>query len=90
MLLAGLPAPPNYGEDYRKAYKAMFRDLAAAHGAIYYSSFLAGMGQGRSVRQIMRLMQPDGIHPNAAGVEAIVGHIGPVVLELVAEARARS
>jgi lysophospholipase L1-like esterase len=37
----------------------------------------------------MRLMQPDGIHPNAAGVEAIVGHIGPVVLELVAAARAR-
>jgi acyl-CoA thioesterase-1 len=90
MILAGLPAPPNYGEDYRKAFKRMYRDLAARHGAIYYPSFLAGMGQGRSVRQIMRLMQPDGIHPNAAGVQAIVDHIGPVVLELVAEARARS
>jgi acyl-CoA thioesterase-1 len=89
-ILAGLPAPPNYPEDYRKAYRAMFRDLAAEHGAIYYRSFLAGMGQGRSVRQVMRLMQRDGIHPNAEGVQAIVGHIGPVVLELVAEARARS
>lgn len=89
MILAGLPAPPNYGEDYRRAFKAVYRDVAAEHGAIYYSSFLAGMGEGRSIREIMRLMQPDGIHPNAAGVQAIVDHIGPVVLELVAEARAR-
>ena len=45
------------------------------------------MGQGRSIREIMRLFQSDGLHPNAAGVQAIVDHIGPVVLELVAEAR---
>jgi acyl-CoA thioesterase-1 len=89
-ILAGLPAPPNYPEDYRTAYRAIFRDLAAEHDAIYYRSFLAGMGQGRSTRQVMRLMQRDGLHPNAEGVEAIVGHIGPVVLELVAEARRRS
>jgi lysophospholipase L1-like esterase len=38
----------------------------------------------------MRLMQRDGIHPNRAGVAAIVGHIGPAVLELAARARARS
>jgi acyl-CoA thioesterase-1 len=88
-ILAGLPPPPNWGEDYRRAFKAMYRDLAAKHGAIYYSSFLGGMGQGRSIQEIMRLMQPDGLHPNAAGVEAIVEHIGPVVLELVAEARLR-
>jgi acyl-CoA thioesterase-1 len=86
-ILAGLPAPPNYGADYRKAYRAMFRDLAKQHGAIYYRSFLAGMGQGRSVRQVMTLMQRDGLHPNAAGVQAIVDHIGPVVLELVEAAR---
>ena len=68
VILAGLPAPPNYGQPYRKAFKKAFRDLAEDHGAILYPSFLAGMGQGRSVREIMRLMQPDGIHPNAAGV----------------------
>jgi lysophospholipase L1-like esterase len=45
------------------------------------------MGQGRSVRQVMALMQRDGLHPNAAGVQAIVDHIGPVVLELVEAAR---
>jgi len=87
MILAGLPAPPNYGEDYRRAFNGMFRDLARDHGAIYYKSFLSGMGQGRNMFQVMRLMQPDGIHPNAEGVEAIVDHIGPVVLELIDEAR---
>ena len=66
----------------------MIRDLAKQHGAIYYSSFLAGLGQGRGIREIMLLFQDDGLHPNAEGVQAIVDHIGPVVLRLVAEARA--
>ena len=89
-ILAGIPAPPSYSDEARRAFKAMYRDVAAEHGAIYYPSFLAGMGQGRSIPQIMRLMQRDGIHPNAAGVAAIVDHLGPVVLELVAAARERS
>lgn len=89
-IVAGIPAPPTYDDAERKAFKAVFRDVAAEHGAIYYGSFLAGMGQGRSIPEIMRLMQRDGIHPNGAGVAAIVDHIGPVVLELVALARQRS
>ena len=28
-------------------------------------------------------MQPDGLHPNAAGVALIVADVGPAVLELV-------
>ena len=88
-IVAGIPVPPNYDEAARRAYRAVFKDVAAEHGAIFYRSFLAGMGQGRSIREIMRLMQRDGLHPNRAGVAAIVDHIGPVVLELVALARER-
>ena len=87
VLLAGVPVPPNYGEDYQAAFKAIYPDLAKKHDAILYRSFLAGMGKGRNMFEVMRLMQGDGLHPNAAGVEAIVEDIGPVVLELVAEAR---
>jgi acyl-CoA thioesterase-1 len=90
VLVTGIPAPPTYSDAERRAFRAVFRDVAAAHDAIYYPSFLAGMGQGRSIPEIMRLMQRDGIHPNRAGVAAIVGHIGPAVLELAARARARS
>lgn len=85
-LLAGLPAPPNYGPEYRKAFKAAFRDLAAEHDAIYVGSFLGGMS-GRSVREVLALMQDDGMHPNARGVAANVAAIGPAVLELVERAR---
>jgi acyl-CoA thioesterase-1 len=88
VILAGLPAPANYGKDYRRDFHALFKDLAATHDAIYYRSFLAGMGQGRNMLQVMTLMQSDGLHPNARGVAAIVDHIGPVVLELVDAARA--
>ena len=35
------------------------------------------------------MMQPDGIHPNAAGVKANVEAIGPSVLKLVKRARAK-
>jgi acyl-CoA thioesterase-1 len=87
VLLAGLPAPPNYGEEYRRQFHSMFRQLAKKHDAIYYRSLLSGMGEGRNVIEVMRLMQPDGIHPNARGVEAIVDHFGPAVLELVQAAR---
>jgi acyl-CoA thioesterase-1 len=88
-LLAGLPAPPNYPASYRKAFKAAFRDLARRHDAIYVSSFFGGMVEGRNMRQVMGLFQPDGLHPNAEGVAAIVEGMGPPVLELVARARAR-
>jgi acyl-CoA thioesterase-1 len=36
---------------------------------------------------VLRLMQDDGMHPNARGVAANVEAIGPAVLELVERAR---
>ncbi len=88
-LLAGLPAPPNYPKDYQKAFKDAFRDLAAKHQAIYVSSFFAGMS-GKGMGQVMAMMQPDGLHPNAKGVAANVEAIGPSVLELVKLARVKA
>ena len=85
-LLAGLPAPPNYPKDYQKAFKDAFRELAEAHQAIYVSSFFAGMS-GKGMKQVMAMMQPDGLHPNAKGVAANVEAIGPSVLKLVKRAR---
>jgi acyl-CoA thioesterase I len=81
VLLAGLPAPGNYGPDYKAEFEAIFPDLAAEYGAILYPSFLAGIGERLDTAG--PLMQPDGIHPNAEGVAAIVEDIGPVVLELI-------
>jgi acyl-CoA thioesterase-1 len=86
VLLAGLPAPDNYGAEYRDAFDAIYPDLAAAHGAMLFGNFLAGIG-GRDLAAARPLMQPDGVHPNAEGVAAVVAAIGPSVLELVTAAQ---
>lgn len=81
VLLTGMRAPVNYGPDYKAAFDAMYPELAAAHGALYDPFFLEGL-VGRP-----ELFQPDGIHPNAEGVEALVARFGPVVLDLIARVR---
>lgn len=82
-LLVGLPAPGNYGPEYQQAFAAMYPEVAAAHGALYAPNFLAGITDGRDPAAARALMQPDGIHPSAEGVAAVVAALGPQVLDLV-------
>jgi acyl-CoA thioesterase I len=82
VLLAGMRAPPNMGADYTKAFDAIYPDLAAAYGVVFYPFFLDGVAAERS------LNQGDGLHPTAAGVDVIVARMLPKVEELVARARA--
>lgn len=79
VLFAGMYAPPNLGPQYGNAFRAVFDRLGKRPGVIYYPFFLAG------VAGVPDLMQPDGIHPNAAGVEIIVHRILPYTLRLLAE-----
>jgi acyl-CoA thioesterase I len=81
VLLAGMRAPPNMGADYVKAFDAIYPELAAAHGVIFYPFFLDGVAAERG------LNQGDGIHPTGAGVDVIVAKILPQVEELIARAR---
>ncbi len=74
VLLAGMLAPPNLGRDYGDTFSAIFPRLAAKHGVALYPFFLDGVAAVRD------LNQPDGIHPNAEGVEVIVDAIIPHVL----------
>jgi acyl-CoA thioesterase I len=87
-LLAGLPSPANYGAEYQAEFEAIFADLADQHGAVFVPSFLAGITEDRDMAAARALMQPDGIHPDAEGVAAIVAAIGPAVLELIERAGA--
>jgi acyl-CoA thioesterase-1 len=81
VLLAGMRAPPNMGSDYTKAFDAIYADLAATYGAVFYPFFLEGVAADRG------LNQGDGLHPTAAGVDLIVAKILPKVEELVDRAR---
>lgn len=92
-LLAGLPAPGNYGRDWADAFNAMYPELAAQYDALLYPNFLAAIAPDFSIADrsqraaAMALMQADGIHPNRDGVARVVADIGPLVEQLIARAR---
>jgi acyl-CoA thioesterase I len=83
VLLTGMRAPPNMGADYVRAFDAVFPALAAAHDVVFDPFFLDGVAADRA------LNQPDGLHPTAGGVEAIVRRILPKAEELVARVKAK-
>ena len=78
VLLTGMMAPPNVGRDYGRDFNGMFPRLAEKHGTPLYPFFLDGVAADPA------LNQADGIHPNAKGVEIIVGRLLPLVRKLVA------
>lgn len=73
VLLCGMYAPPNYGEQYAAKFNAIYPELAKQYGVPLYPFFLEG------VATVERLNQPDGLHPTEAGVDAIVANILPTV-----------
>jgi acyl-CoA thioesterase I len=83
VLLCGMLAAPNLGTDYAQAFNGMFPELAADHHLSLYPFFLDGVLNDR------RLVQPDGLHPTAAGVDVIVAGILPKAQELVGRVRSQ-
>ncbi|MEM9436049.1 MAG: arylesterase [Pseudomonadota bacterium] len=84
VMLVGMQAPGNYGPEYKADFDALYPELAEAYGAVFYDSFFAAFeGQGDVPSELGEFIQPDGIHPSAKGVEAIVADMGPSVLALI-------
>jgi acyl-CoA thioesterase-1 len=83
VLLAGMYAPRNLGQDYADRFDRIFADLAKAHDVPLYPFFLDGVATDAG------LNQADGMHPTAAGVDVIVARILPGVKALLASAAAR-
>ncbi len=83
ILLAGMIAPRNLGEDYASAFNGMYAELAKKHGALLYPFFLAGVALDAG------LNLGDGIHPNEKGVAEITRRILPMAENLIARVRAR-
>jgi len=78
VLLCGMLAAPNLGPQYGGAFNAIYTDLAAADHVQLYPFFLAGVAANPG------LLQRDGLHPTAAGVDVIVAGILPQVEALIA------
>src|SRR5262245_50395637 len=77
VLLAGMEAPPNTGESYRKAVHEAYPSLAKTNDVPLIPFVLDG------VAGVETLNQPDGIHPNAEGAkilaETIYRHLRPLL-----------
>lgn len=87
VLLAGIPAPGNYGPEYKTEFDAIFPELASTYDALLYENFLGGLAVGENLNAASGVMQSDGVHPNATGVSQIVADIGPLVVDLLDRAQ---
>ncbi|MEN9894525.1 MAG: hypothetical protein RIR97_377 [Pseudomonadota bacterium] len=72
VLMAGILAPPNMGEDYARQFNAIFTTLAEKHNVVLYPFFLDGVVMDESLKL------KDGMHPNEKGVAVMVSRFLPV------------
>jgi acyl-CoA thioesterase-1 len=79
LLLVGMRASPNWGKKYENEFNRIYPELAHAYGVALYPFFLDGVAMDPE------LNLPDGLHPNARGVAAIVERIAPRVAELLGD-----
>lgn len=77
VVLAGMEAPPNFGEAYTRDFRAVYRELADTYEVTFIPFFLDG------VAGIPALNQADGIHPTAEGQRIVASTIWRAVAPLV-------
>ena len=65
ILLAGMKALPNYGEDYMRNFETVFPELAKKHDLIFLPFLLEG------VAGAPEHTQPDGLHPLGSGYSIV-------------------
>jgi acyl-CoA thioesterase I len=77
VLLVGMEAPPNYGEQYASQFRRVFQDLARENKIPLVPFLLEG------VAGVVELNQADGIHPTRAGAARIADHLWPAVEKMI-------
>ena len=69
IILAGMEAPPNLGQQYTLEFRTVFSEVANKKNVTFMPFLL------KNVAGIDDLNQPDGIHPTAEGQQIIADHI---------------
>ncbi len=80
VLLVGMMAPPNMGEEYGAEFNPIYADLAQKHDIMLYPFFLDGVAADPS------LNQADGIHPTAQGIDVIIEKTSPTIRKFLKSA----
>ena len=65
VLLAGMKALPNYGEDYMRNFETVFPELAKINDLVFLPFLLEGVAGEREHTQ------PDGLHPLGSGYRIV-------------------
>jgi acyl-CoA thioesterase-1 len=77
VLLAGMLMPPNYGGEYTREFAAVYPEVARRTRVPLMPFLLDG------VAAEPRALQPDGLHPNAAGHQIIAEKLWPYLRPLL-------
>ena len=77
VLLCGMLAPVNLGLVYRRQFDSIYPELAERFNTGFYPFFLQGVALNPEFNQ------PDGLHPNKAGVAMITQSVLPTVLAVL-------
>ena len=79
VMLCGMEAPTNLGEDYRNSFKAAYFDVLRSYQRqIEYVPFLLEGVAGKP-----ELNQADGMHPNAEGAKIVADLLYPQLKKMV-------
>jgi len=79
VLLVGMEAPTNLGEDYQTAFHELFTSLSQEYKSqVTFIPFLLEGVAGNPA-----LNQADGIHPTAQGAKIIAEHLYPTLRNMV-------
>jgi acyl-CoA thioesterase-1 len=84
VVLAGMEAPPNWGDEYTRAFHDVYPSLAREYKVALVPFLLEG------VAGISRLNQRDGIHPNAEGDRIVADTIWSVLEPIAVQQAGRS
>jgi acyl-CoA thioesterase-1 len=77
VLLLGMQIPPNFGPEYTRAFRTLYRELHEETGVAWVPFFLEGIALDPS------LMQDDGIHPAPAAQPRLLENVWPVLEPLL-------
>jgi acyl-CoA thioesterase I len=69
VLLVGVRMPPNYGEDYTRAFERAYAELAKSHRTALAPNLLEGFAEK------LELFQADRIHPTEAAQPAVLKNV---------------
>jgi len=80
VLLLGMQIPPNYGPEYTRAFRVLYRELHEETGVAFVPFFLEGVALDPA------LMQDDGIHPAPAAQPMLLDNVWPALERLLVPA----